>query len=84
MHYLNSFALLALSLPLVAHSKSIYIDSSCTDRAGWNDYWEETMTLAKRSVERINSATDTDFETVWRRIFRAEKGSDDARYAIGK
>lgn len=84
MHYLNSFALVALSLPLVAHSKSLFIDSSCTFKAGWDDYWRETQKLAQRSVERMNSASDTDFEAVFKRIFKTEKGSEEGKYAKGK
>lgn len=84
MHYFSSLVLLALSLPLVAHSKSLFIDSSCTSKPGWDDYWKETQKLAKRAGERMDSATDTDFEAVFKRIFQTEKGSTEGQYARGK
>lgn len=84
MHYHNSFVALALSLPLVAYSKSLYTDTSCTSKPGWDDYWKETQNLAKRGGERMDSATDTDFEAVFKRIFQTEKGSTEGQYARGE
>ncbi|CAI6342585.1 unnamed protein product [Periconia digitata] len=81
MHYYNTLVLLALSLPLVAHSKSIYIDKSCTSRSSWDDDWKETLKLAKRARERMDSSTDTDFEAVFKRVFQTEKSSDEGKYA---
>ncbi|KAF2277258.1 uncharacterized protein EI97DRAFT_493722 [Westerdykella ornata] len=83
MHYFNSLVLVALSLPLVAHSKSLYIDYSCTFKPGWNDYWQESLRLARRAGERLDSATDTDFEAVFKRIFRTDKGSTQGQYVRG-
>lgn len=83
MHFLNSLTLLAFSLPLVAHSKSLYIDSSCTTRAGWDDYLNEARRLARRASERMDSASDIDFEAVFKRIFQTEKGSEEGKYARG-
>lgn len=84
MHTLISFILLALSLPLVVNSKSIYIDSTCTSKTEWNDYWKEAQGHTKRAVERIDSGSDTDFEAVFKRIYQTEKGSEDGKYARSK
>jgi hypothetical protein len=81
MRFSISVALLAFSLPLVAHCKTVYIDSSCTSISNWNEYWRDARSSAKRAVERMQSASDTDFAAVFKRIFHTEMGSPEGRYA---
>jgi len=83
MRYLTSQVVLTLSLSAIAHCKSIYLDSSCTSRLEWNDYWSETIQLATRGSERMQSQSDTDFQAVFKRIFLTDTTSSDATYVQG-
>jgi hypothetical protein len=70
-------------LPLASYGKSIYIDPSCTDREGWEGYWNEGQSMAKRAVERMNSESDTDYNAVFKSIFQTAKDSDEGKYVKG-
>ncbi|KAH7110075.1 hypothetical protein B0J11DRAFT_512614 [Dendryphion nanum] len=83
MYYLKKLTLLALLQPLSAYGKSLYIDKSCKGITGFDVYLQEAQTNAKRSVERMDSKTDTDFEAIFKRIFKTEKGSDGGKYVRG-
>ncbi|KAF2196222.1 hypothetical protein GQ43DRAFT_445316 [Delitschia confertaspora ATCC 74209] len=71
----------AFSLPfLTTAAKTYYVDNSCTEKPGWSTYITETMTMAKRTSERLESKTDTDFEAVFKRLFQTGKSGDDYNY----
>jgi hypothetical protein len=81
MRYSNTIALLAFSVPLVAHCKSLYIDQSCASKPGWDEYWKEAQSFAKRAAQRMESSSDTDFNAVFKRIYQTEKSSTEGKYA---
>ena len=43
----------------------------------------EALSFAKKSAERLNSDSDTDFAAVYKRIFQAEKSSPNSKYIRG-
>ncbi|KAF2656782.1 hypothetical protein K491DRAFT_596159 [Lophiostoma macrostomum CBS 122681] len=69
--------LVTISLPSVL-SLSLYVDTSCSSKKGWSDYYSETQNFAKRASVRMSSSSDTDFKNVFKRIFKVEPGSSEA------
>jgi hypothetical protein len=78
-----SVALLAFLLPIVANCTTVYIDKTCINKKDWKEYWADAEAFSKRAVERMNSATDRDFNAEFVRVFQTEKSSPNGQFVNG-
>ncbi|KAH7083834.1 hypothetical protein FB567DRAFT_92897 [Paraphoma chrysanthemicola] len=81
MLFIKAISVAGLVLPFQVHCLSVFVHKSCSDRSNWNAYFEESLNHARISVRRLDSASDTDFAAVFRRIFHTEKSSQTAAWA---
>ncbi|QRD01093.1 hypothetical protein JI435_153080 [Parastagonospora nodorum SN15] len=80
MTLIYSRVLILLLLSITVHCKTYFVHESCSAKDGWNKYMNEALSFAKKSAERLNSDSDTDFAAVYKRIFQAEKSSPNSKY----
>lgn len=50
-------------------SYSYWVDKSCKDRPGFDEYLAEAFKMAERGSKRLADADDTDYHYVFKRIF---------------
>ncbi|KAH7067406.1 hypothetical protein BKA63DRAFT_495245 [Paraphoma chrysanthemicola] len=81
MLFIKAISVAGLILPFQVHCLSVFVHKSCSDRSNWNSYFEESLNHARSSIRRLDSASDTDFAAVFRRIFHTEKSSQTAAWA---
>jgi len=68
-----SIMLAIISLSPPATGFTYWVDSSCTAKPSWATVFPEFWKMAKRSGERLESPTDTDYAAVFKRIFKVDK-----------
>ena len=65
----------AVLLPIV-NAATVFMDKSCTSRPDWDDYWNEAITMAELTVQKLDSNTDVDFARIFRKLMKIDKGDN--------
>jgi hypothetical protein len=69
---------LAIWLAVPCNAYTYYVDQSCYLKPEFQAYLNEATYMAGRASARLASATDTDFEAVFTRIFKVDKTDAEA------
>lgn len=76
MRVANCIPLLTSVFSCVYAQKTIYIDSTCTARAGWDQIWAEVKQMAESTVELFEHKERNnreDFRYIVKQLFKSEE-----------
>lgn len=79
-------AILLFIFSTITHAvpRTYWVDASCSNRPGWSEFIDETLTMARTAAGRLESTSDSDFANVFKRIFKVDKTDATLHQALGR